>query len=499
MKGFSPNLLQCNRIRGEIDRNTNYASYRYNTVMSEKIQTETLVKTIACNNVKIEYLFEKTRYYIGNRVYKIKFEKQKNIYYRKQVVRKIRTYQEYVQNKKEIEEIHKEKTNKKRYVNKGYTFPLDFYQNEEIIKRYEELSILKERLNNGQHEDIIKEYLNWVREDIALVFEVKERVTNNLDYSVVLASKRGNRMYAYMMKERLDDFNRCLTTYKFFDSKQTQKRHKTPIFKGTLTFDPKGIECYDAWEKSGKYYNNFMSKIRQEYGKSTQIRSWETHKSGYPHIHFIVLLGEKQLKTFFIPTKDRKLLKRGIKGTWRLTDKEKIDKFWVHGHTDLRAISKIDGSEDLIEDETDLSITSLSHDLKYLTKGLKKEIKKEDKKQYKQILQFAIMWKMRKKSFSMSHSGNIKTIQGKKVSYKGFIEKYAEVVDLLVKRNGYSNNELEFYMELIEKRRKITEKTHEIEYIGAFNMFHPFIRRGRPPPEFLHYRMEQERSSEKNG
>lgn len=239
---------------------------------------------------------------------------------------------------------------------------------------------------------LVRSYLNWVQEDEYLIlaeYDEVEGYTGN--YVGVKASKRGNDVYAKRVKDRFSRLHE-VPNVEFFNHKDRSKRHKTKALFTTLTFDQKDLLLSDSWTQIGINFNRFMANIRKKYGKVSLVRVWESHKSGYPHIHVILLFHEHEFNAFH------------YNGSWRTKEKRQIESCWSHGFSDVEALASIQGG--------------LRYLGKYLGKvhGLPQEgIGRSESSSYggqgsnlaklinnASVKTLAIMWAFRKRAFSIS-------------------------------------------------------------------------------------------------
>ncbi len=111
---------------------------------------------------------------------------------------------------------------------------------------------------------------------------------------------------------------------------------------GTLTFD-RNSEIQTTWKKTSKAYNRFVQKWRRVSNQKIQyIRSIESHKDGYPHIHTII-----QYPYACIRIKHSKYFDSRIYKIWK--------SHWEHGFSDYKKPVKLESR-------------TLQYLIKYITK-----------------------------------------------------------------------------------------------------------------------------------
>lgn len=139
------------------------------------------------------------------------------------------------------------------------------------------------------------------------------------------ASKRGNDVYQGRVWKRLNplfDFM-AHNKGKYFFSPKERCSHSTSVLMVTLTYDTKLNTVDYAWRNQGHDFNKFLSRIKQEYGRISVLRSWERYSNGYPHVHAVILFHDHQFDV-------RKHKNRNGKGwSWIVSgsDNKKISSF----------------------------------------------------------------------------------------------------------------------------------------------------------------------------
>ena len=268
------------------------------------------------------------------------------------------------------------------------------------------LSTVRSLLYNNKItlEDAITLFQTW-REVIEFMLLQLTQIEPSLKGSVewenkfiaVKCSKRGNDVYRHRVRESLSSIQECVPDLTFFnplDRDLGSKKVKTPLILVTLTFDTKQISLYKAWEEVGREFNKWLSGIRKKFGKVSVLRTWESTKNGYPHIHVVLLFHERQFSVF------------RWKSKFRIREKAEFSKNW-HSHVDVSALH------------------SLKKAVRYVTKYITKDLFSEKGK-----LTMTLLWLFRKRSFSISrdfqsiasrldysmHNSNQVSFSGKKLT-----------------------------------------------------------------------------------
>jgi len=301
-------------------------------------------------------------------------------------------------------------------------------------------------------DSLINAFESWVKEDLYLVFE-------NLENGKKLfkrASKRGNSIYTWKTRERLD------SATSFFERKSFQKlllrrsgrsRVSNVLFL-TLTNDTKlwGEKRYvksdllgnkenvfiegdriRAWGHIQPDYNRFITAFRKKYGKTWALKCFESFENGYPHIHLLLIT-----KTPWEVSPRRKEIKKKDGSVrwiteYRLKDykkKKEISNLWSSGFVDIKSPS---------------SVNSLRN---YVYKDVVKQFKGDLGRQNK--LSLTLNWLFRKRSFSVSGEKIISEFiregltQSKNLP---FLEVFPEITFLGLVKVNFKNGDPPFFWE----------------------------------------------------
>jgi hypothetical protein len=207
--------------------------------------------------------------------------------------------------------------------------------------------------------DMVDIYKEWMKDDEYLILRgtkdvIQERlgglepyITSSFVYRFIKASKRGNDVYQYLIKKRLEPLN-DLPDITFFKDNWGEKN--TNLLFVTLTYDTKRCDEKTAWENIGKDYHLFYTKLRQEYGDIEYFRTWESTGHFYPHAHILIGFKDKTFPVFIHTNKEGQR-------SFRIPthEKDKIASFW-HSNVDVQGVSN---TKDAIDELT-----------KYVTKDL---------------------------------------------------------------------------------------------------------------------------------
>ena len=231
--------------------------------------------------------------------------------------------------------------------------------------------------------EIASDYLRWVMDNrwICLLKDEPDTVS----YLYLLASKRGNPIYANRVSKRFDEAVCQLHQLSELPSAPNQCR----IFSLTLTF-ARNISLFDAWKNVGAELNRFKSRLVRCYGKVFLIRVNEAHADGFVHLQCLIIFLERTFRIERYPLTPLYMLRL-------------VEKSWGHGFVKLRAM--VDAKQGIM------------YVAKYCQKTTSLVTAQQSKEPDKAILTLALNWYFRKRAFSISrlrldiprlHNSNIK-------------------------------------------------------------------------------------------
>jgi hypothetical protein len=206
----------------------------------------------------------------------------------------------------------------------------------------------------------------WVNSPLYITFYNSK--TNKFEWHK--AMKRGNEVYAYKLRKRIDY---CST---FFNPgllvRLDQHKFVSNVLFVSLTWNTNlyGSNRVKAWENVTPEYNKFITQLRQRFGDLWVFRTLEATEKGYPHIHLLIV-AKKPFEVFL------------HKGEYRAKAKNKIAECW----------------SSFVDVKAPYNLKSMKN---YLTKDLFKQVYM---KTPKDTLSLAFNWLFRKRAYAIS-SGN---------------------------------------------------------------------------------------------
>lgn len=200
------------------------------------------------------------------------------------------------------------------------TFIFCHYSKDELTNRM----LWKKPDFTDAHLDIlIDQYKEWVKQPIYLIFRDIE--TGEVIYR--RGVKRGNSVYRYHLNRAVEEKTQFMKADGFAEHyllHGSRGQEETRTLFMTLTWNPDIFmgSKLKAWLSVPYFFNKFMARFRKKYGKTWVMKSLESTKQGYPHIH-LLLINETPFKAFRLNDKVR------------IRSKNAISKMW-HSFTDIQ-------------------------------------------------------------------------------------------------------------------------------------------------------------------
>jgi hypothetical protein len=218
-----------------------------------------------------------------------------------------------------------------------------------------------------EKEEVERRFETWCAQDLSLVFAHEGTVIERL------ASKRGNRIYAWNLRARLDSIASYLTP------KIRVSRGRTNAVFVTLT-DPNVRAAPEAWLDIGERWNRFLANVRKGH-ELLYVRSWESTQNGFPHVHALLVFADHDFRTFLHWSKSNRWISR-VKGSTRT----KWRGYWG-AHVDVQGVESVQGAAWYITKEV-----------------LKYEAQAQKRSDPKGRLTLALLWASGRRSFSCSQA-----------------------------------------------------------------------------------------------
>lgn len=171
-------------------------------------------------------------------------------------------------------------------------------------------------------------YTKWVSENDYLVFQDQDgRIFS------VIASKRGNDVYTKKIDEKFKNLknSKLASGISLYGNVQETT---TDILFITLTESSRKNSVDEAWKSIGKKYNRFRSAIIKKYGKVEFLRSFESHESGYPHIHVLIKFLDHRFDVFKYTDAEGKKM-------WLVKKNQKIKECWKYGYSKIKGCTSV--------------------------------------------------------------------------------------------------------------------------------------------------------------
>jgi len=203
--------------------------------------------------------------------------------------------------------------------------------------------------------------------------------------------KRGNDVYISLLEKKFKPFINSKKHKSFFstviNSKRKRIRHTKLLYlTGTCDQSITG-PIAGSWISFGLYWNEFITRIRDLFGKVAYIRTWQSQDNGYPHFHTLIYFYDFDFTVVYWDNDN----------SWRIHNKQKIVVDRRSGKKDycrnvIKSLWKWDNLDIKCCNNTKAALTDL---LKYVTRDLQNGACD---------LTNAMVWYFGKKSFAVSKS-----------------------------------------------------------------------------------------------
>ena len=240
--------------------------------------------------------------------------------------------------------------------------------------------------------DVKEKYQQWVSYDQYMV------LTNDECKNIaVKCSKRGNDVYRYRTRNTLDSVFKLSSFLNEDMFNPNDTNLKSNCLFVTLTYDTKRCSVKEAWDNIGKDINRYFSNIKRKFGRFANIRVFEAHANGYPHVHILMIFGNHKFSVFE-QRAHNDILENSI---YRVDDKKAFEQW--HGSVKKQSVLEPcpDNDKDVVGFVDVQAVSNIGHAMNYITKYLVKSTYANDEKA---IMTNAMMWVHNKRSFAVSAS-----------------------------------------------------------------------------------------------
>ena len=227
-------------------------------------------------------------------------------------------------------------------------------------------------------DEVSESYLKWVKQIFYVLLWRFNRTIGDHELSYFRGNKRGDEKYSYKVCKKFDKLRNVGKNLVFFH-KKSRSCVKGSAMLATLEYNSNKISRSDAWQNVGKDYNRFAARLRHTYGKVSLIRDWESHSSGYPHSHVLIICHKHTFDGKRMWNKRKNKFSNRLFGQTFLS----LKSTWEHGYSDFELVDSYQGG------------------VKYLAKYLHKSTSYAEAGS-KGIKTLSMCWIFGKRSFSYS-------------------------------------------------------------------------------------------------
>jgi hypothetical protein len=190
-------------------------------------------------------------------------------------------------------------------------------------------------------DDVVEQYRAWLAVFFYVV--VYRFINGESEFGIFRGLKRGDQRYSFLTCKKFEllaRFGRDLSYFGFGS-------HEAVSGSGllaTLEYDSNRVDLGYAWQHVGVDFNRWICGIRSKFGDVSVIRVFESHESGYPHIHALLIFHVKVFDGKSMRNKRGKLVYRIVGSDFDnlkfLSDG--ADR-WCHGYSDFELVNSYQG------------------------------------------------------------------------------------------------------------------------------------------------------------
>jgi hypothetical protein len=231
---------------------------------------------------------------------------------------------------------------------------------------------------SGGVDSVISQYRTWL--SVFFYIVVYRFIDGKYEFGIFRGVKRGDKRYSFLTCRKFNSLTRVGRHCKFFGYGAHDLVRGSGLL-ATLEYDPHKVSLGDAWQNVGVDFNRWICGIRKVFGSVSIVRVFESHESGYPHIHVLLIFHVKVFEGRSMPNKRGKLIYRVTGSDFSiLKSLSNGAARWGYGFTDFELVNSYRGG------------------IRYLAKYLAKSTSFEEAGS-KGVKTLAMCWFFHKRSF----------------------------------------------------------------------------------------------------
>lgn len=190
-------------------------------------------------------------------------------------------------------------------------------------------------------DDVVEQYRAWLAVFFYVV--VYRFINGENQFGIFRGLKRGDDRYSYLTCRKFDRLSRFGKNSSYFGFGSHEAVSGSGLLV-TLEYDSNRIDLGYAWQNVGIDFNRWICGIRSKFGSVSVVRVFESHESGYPHIHALLIFHKYEFTGKSLRNKRGKLVYRvvgsdfdGLKSLSDGSDR------WSHGYSDFELVNSYRG------------------------------------------------------------------------------------------------------------------------------------------------------------
>ena len=187
----------------------------------------------------------------------------------------------------------------------------------------------------------MKQYCDWLAVFFYVV--VYRYINGENEFGIFRGLKRGDDRYSYLTCKKFNRLARYGKNLSYFGFGSHEAVSGSGLL-ATLEYDSNRISAGEAWQNVGLDLNRWICGIRSKFGNVSMVRVFESHDSGYPHVHALLIFHNYEFAGKSLRNRRGKLIYRVVGSDFdNLKSLSKGANRWNHGYSDFELVNSYRG------------------------------------------------------------------------------------------------------------------------------------------------------------
>lgn len=189
-------------------------------------------------------------------------------------------------------------------------------------------------------EGVVACYREWL--SVFFYVVCNRFVHGDFEYGIFHSVKRGDERYSALVCRKFAGLGWFGKGLNYFGSGVHELVSGSGLLV-TLEYDSNRVSLADAWLNVGVDLNRWICGIRRKFGSVSMVRVFESHESGYPHIHALLVFHEYSFTGRSMKSGRGHLVYRVVGSDFDNLKSAKFGDRWSHGFSDFEMVSSYGG------------------------------------------------------------------------------------------------------------------------------------------------------------